>query len=86
MSLWQYNAWCEAHQDRIYDQLSLEVQAAYLGAYWGAWTKTPKKSLASVLKSLRPKREAKRKPIDADKVREDFRKAEELRKNGWYQE
>ena len=86
MSLWQYNAWCEAYLDRIYDQLSLKVQAAYLGAYWNSWTKGPKKSLPSVLRSLRPKKEAKRKPIDIDKVREDFRKVEELRKNGWYQE
>lgn len=87
MPLWQYNAWCEAYQDRIKDQLCLHVQAAYLGAYWGSASKH-KRSLSTVLREIRGKKKSKaqRVSIDLEKTREAFRQYEELKKYGYYTE
>jgi hypothetical protein len=84
MDLWEYNAWSEAWQERVADDLSLQIQAAYYGAYWNGWTKGHKKTLQQVLKSLRTqKRKNNSKPIDVNKVAEELKQAEELAKNGW---
>ena len=84
MELWQYNAWCEAYQDKIIDTLSIQVQAEYLGAYWSGFSKH-KKSLNSVLESLRPKKKLnmKKEPINVINVSEQFRQMEELKLYGW---
>ena len=84
MELWQYNAYCEAYQDRMIDDLSIQIQAAYLGAYWSGWSKH-KKSLRSVLDSLRRKKvtHTKKEPIDVEKISEQFRQMEELKSYGW---
>ena len=82
MSFWQYNAWCEAYQSRMADQLSVQVQAAYLGAYWGGASKN-KKSLKSVLNAIQKgTQKHKRKKIKVDEVAERFRQFEELQKYG----
>lgn len=84
MELWQYNAWCEAYQDKIIDTLSIQVQAEYLGAYWSGFSKH-KKSLNSVLESLRPKKKlnTKKEPINVTNVSKQFRQMEELKLYGW---
>ena len=84
MELWQYNAWCEAYKDRSVDVLAIQIQAAYLGAYWNGFNKH-KKSLESVLKSLRKEKlnKAKKEPIDVDKISEQFRQMEELKIYGY---
>lgn len=88
MDLWQYNAWCEAYQDKIVDALSIQVQAAYLGAYWGGFSKH-KKSLTQVLDSLRKRKvnkTTKKKPINVEKISEQFRQMEELKLYGYTKE
>lgn len=88
MELWQYNAWCEAYQDKIVDTLSIQVQAAYLGAYWSGFSKH-KKSLNQVLDSLRKRKvnkATKKKPIDVEKISEQFRQMEELKVYGYTKE
>lgn len=84
MELWQYNAWCEAYQDRITDNLTVQIQAHYLGAYWSGFS-NHKKSLKQVLDSLRKKKvnKTKKKPIDVDKLSEQFRQMEELKLYGY---
>lgn len=82
MSLWQYNAWCEAHMAKVRDTLSIQIQAAWLGAYWSSAAKH-KKSLKSVLKIIQKQdTEEKRKPINMKEVVEMFRQFEELQKYG----
>ena len=82
MSFWQYNAWCEAYRARMSDSLALQIQAAYLGAYWNGASKH-KKSLQSVLKSLtKEDLKKKRKPINVKEIAEQFRQFEELQKYG----
>lgn len=89
MSFWQFNAYCEAFQDRQIDSLSLQIQAAYYNAYWNSAAKH-KKSLMSVLKSLRNKSNSnktkKREPIDVESVSRKFRQMEELKEYGWTKE
>ena len=83
MELWQYNAWCEAYRARQDDELVIQVQAAYLCAYWNGFSKH-KKSLDSVLRSIQKKhKKIKREPIDLEKVSEEFNKMEDLRRNGY---
>jgi hypothetical protein len=85
MELWQYNAWCEAYKDRQTDNLVIQIQAEYLGAYWNGFSKH-KKSLNSVINSIqRRNKKVVRKPIDVQKVSDDFRMMEELKQNGWTQ-
>lgn len=86
MSFWQYNAWCEAYRDKQLDNLSLQVQAAYYGAYWSSATKH-KKSLRQVLDNINKgrTRKTKRVPIDYEKVNSEFKQVEEIRKYGWTQ-
>lgn len=85
MELWQYNAWCEAYKCRMSDDLVIQIQAAYLGAYWGGFSKH-KKSLESVIKSINrgnERRKSKLKPIDTDSISKQFMQMEELKQNGW---
>ncbi len=84
MELWQYNAWCEAYQDKLIDTLSIQVQAEYLGAYWSGFSKH-KKTLKSVLDSLRRRKvnKTKKEPIDVQKISEQFRQMEELKLYGY---
>lgn len=84
MDLWQYNAWCEAYQDKIIDNLTIQIQAAYLNAYWSGFSKH-KKSLDSVLKSLRKDKvnKAKKEPINVKEISEQFRQMEELKLYGY---
>lgn len=87
MSLWQYNAWCEAYRKRKQDELAIQVQAAYYCAYWNSGAKH-KRSLSSVLKQiLRSDRKTKKgPPLDIDAVRKKFRQLEELRTYGYTKE
>ena len=80
MSLWQYNAWCEAHRQRARDNLCLQVQAAYYGAYWNSKVKH-KRSLKSVLKELQgsKKKHKKGPPLDLDEARKIFKRLEEIK-------
>lgn len=85
MELWQYNAWCEAFKCKKNDELVIQIQAAYLGAYWGGFSKH-KKSLESVIKSIGREnsyKKSKRKPIDIDSISKQFIQMEELKQNGW---
>ena len=81
MALWQYNAWCEAHKLRIKDDLSLQIQAAYYGAYWNSKAKH-KRSLKSVLKELqgssKKRKKAQGPPLDVAEARRIFKRLEEI--------
>lgn len=83
MSLWQFNAFAEAFKLRVNDQLSLQLQSAYMGAYWGAMTSKPKKSLKSVLDQLTRHENKQRVPIDVQSVSEQFKQIEEIQKYGY---
>lgn len=87
MDLWQYNAWCEAYKLKVSDTLSIQVQAAYMSAYWNGFNKH-KKSLNDVLKAINSEnnKKFKRKPIDVDKISEQFKQMEELKHYGWTKE
>ena len=88
MELWQYNAWCEAYKCRVSDELVIQVQAAYLGAYWSGFSKH-KKSLESVIKSItrgNEHKKSKKKPINIDTVSNQFRQMEELKVYGYTKE
>ena len=85
MELWQYNAWCEAYRCKVTDDLVIQVQAAYLGAYWSSFSKH-KKSLESVIKTItrnNSRKKSKREPIDMNSVSKQFMQMEELKYNGW---
>ena len=84
MELWQYNAWCEAYKLRKSDELAIQVQAAYMCAYWSGVGKH-KKSLGEVLKNIQIENNKKfnRKPIDVKKISEEFKQMEELKHYGW---
>lgn len=85
MELWQYNAWCEAYKCRMSDELVIQIQAAYLGAYWSGFSKH-KKSLESVIRSINRGNEhkkSKKKPINIDSISRQFEQMEELKQNGW---
>lgn len=85
MTMWQYNAWTEAFQEKKVDELAIQIQGAFMAAYWSSAAKH-KKSLNSVLDSIRAplrKRKAKNVPIDLAKVEEQFRAYEELKSSGW---
>lgn len=83
MSLWQYNAYCEAYRVRQNDELALQIQAAYMCAYWSGFTKGPKKTLDSVLHDIRVKHHTAPKPIDYTSVDKEFQQAEDLKTHGW---
>lgn len=80
MSLWQYNAWCEAHKLKVKDDLSLQLQAAYYGAYWNSGAKH-KRSLKSVLRELQGSKRKHKKgpPLDLDEARKIFQRLEEIK-------
>lgn len=83
MDLWQYNAWCESYKLRISDELAIQVQAAYMCAYWNGFNKH-KKSLSDVLKSIqKDDKHYSKKPIDLKKVSDEFNRMEELKNYGW---
>lgn len=84
--MWQYNAWSSAYRDKMRDALAVQIQASYLGAYWGSASKN-KKSLQSVLKGLHEPvhaRKEKKKIVFAEASR-PFKQFEELTKNGYTQ-
>lgn len=78
MTLWQYNAWCEAYQLRIKDDLSLQLQAAYYNAYWNSKAKH-KRSLKSVLRELLGSKKKKAPPLDVAAARQIFKQLEEIK-------
>lgn len=86
MTLWQYNAWTEAYREREIDELAIQIQGAFMGAYWNS-AAHHKKSLNSVLENIRaPLRKNKKvvkAPIDLTKVEEQFAAYEELKNSGW---
>ena len=80
MSLWQYNAWCEAYQMRIKDELSLQIQAAYYNAYWNSGAKH-KRSLKSVLRELQGPQKGRKggPPLDVAAARQTFQRLKEIK-------
>jgi hypothetical protein len=86
MELWQYNAWGDAFRDKQIDKLAIQIQAEYLGAYWGGLSNKRKKSLDAVLSAIHKKKpkHVKREPIDVEAIEKDFQRLEELKANGWY--
>lgn len=85
MTFWQYNAYCKAHQLRAKDQLAIQVQAAYLEAYWNSATKH-KKSLAQMIQQIYQDGDVVRKPINfkaAEKDFESFEQIKELQEKGY---
>lgn len=82
MDLWQYNAYSQAWKLRTRDALAIELQGAWMAAYWSS-SKKHKLSLKKVLKKLEAKDQVERKPIDKKKVEDAFRQFEEIQKYGW---
>lgn len=80
MTLWQYNAWCEAYGQRVRDDLALQIQAAYYNAYWNSAAKH-KRSLKSVLKELQSSKKKRKKgpPLDVNAARRAFAQLEEIK-------
>lgn len=80
MTLWQYNAWCEAFQLKVKDDLALQIQAAYYGAYWNSAAKH-KRSLKSVLKELQGSKKKRKKgpPLDVDEAKRIFQRLKEIK-------
>ena len=80
MTLWQYNAWCEAYQQRVKDDLTLQVQAAYYCAYWNGGSKH-KRSLKSVLREIQGSKKKRKKgpPLDVAEAKRIFQRLEEIK-------
>lgn len=80
MTLWQYNAWCEAYQLKVKDDLSLQIQAAYYSAYWNSRAKH-KRSLKSVLKELQGSKKKRKKgpPLDVEAAKQIFQRLKEIK-------
>ena len=80
MSLWQYNAWCDAYQLRVKDDLSLQVQAAHYCAYWNSAAKH-KRSLKSVLKEIQGSKRKHKKgpPLDVAAAKRAFQRLKEIK-------
>lgn len=85
-TLEQFNAFSFGAQLKKLDDMASLLQGAYYTAYWSGGSKH-KKSLKSVLRSLYAHVEKKkREPIDFEKVDKEFKRLEDLKKHGWYQE
>lgn len=82
MPLWMYNAYSEGFLLRQKDTLALQIQSAYMNAYWSSDTKH-KKSLEQVLNRIYKERKADKKPIDVKALEKDFSRMEDIRTNGW---
>ena len=82
MDLWQYNAYSQAWEIRTRDALAIEIQGAWMAAYWSSGAKH-KKSLKSVLKGLEVREELPREPINKEEVEKTFKQFEEIQKYGW---
>lgn len=82
MDLWQYNAYSQAWEARTRDALAIEIQGAWMTAYWSSGAKH-KMSLKKVLKRLEMKEELPREPIDKAAVEKAFKQFEEIQKYGW---
>ena len=83
MPLWMYNAYSEGFLLKQKDELALQIQSAYMGAYWNSALKH-KKSLQDVIdKIYRDKRKIDRKPIDVKALEKEFKTMEDIRNNGW---
>ena len=64
---------------RVRDDLSLQIQAAYYGAYWNSGAKH-KRTLKSVLKEIQGSRKRNRKkvpPLDIAEARRVFQRLKE---------
>lgn len=83
MPLWMYNAYNDGVMLKQQDELALQVQAAYMCAYWGSETKH-KKSLSQIIDSIYTNKKKKEyKPIDVKALEKEFKMMEDLRTNGW---
>lgn len=82
MTLWQYNAYSEAKELAVQDELCLKVQAAFYNAYWNSGKKH-KKTLKQVIDAIRNDPYKEVVPIDIDALAKEFKQAEELRTYGW---
>lgn len=65
---------------RVKDDLALQIQAAYYGAYWNSAAKH-KRSLKSVLKELQGSKKKRRKgpPLDVDEAKRIFQRLKEIK-------
>ncbi len=77
MSIWQYNAWCDAHRGRQRDLLAISLQGAYYTAYYTNEGRRAK-PLSVILDSILKEDRVKEKPIDVKKVEGLFKDFEEL--------
>lgn len=84
MDLWQFNAYSVAWKARMRDVLAIEIQGAWLNAYWNS-SKKHKMSLRKVLRELEDKQETEKPKIDKVEVEKTFKQFEELQKYGWTQ-
>ena len=82
MDFWQFNAYSLAWEAQKRDQLAIEIQGAWMNAYWSGTSKH-KKSLKQVLKALEQREELPREPVDKVAVEKQFKQFEELQKYGW---
>ena len=86
MSIWQFNAYSQAWKARNRDALAIEIQGAWMTAYWSSRVKH-KKSLQSVLRGLQEseKDNAPRQKIDKKAAENLFKQFEEIKAYGWTQ-
>lgn len=82
MDVWQYNAYSQAWEQRTRDALAIEIQGAWMAAYWSSGKKH-KISLKNVLKKLSGEKKKTQKPMDRQKVDKTFKQFEEILKYGW---
>lgn len=82
MEFWQFNAYTEAWEKRIRDSLAIELQGAWMTAYWSS-DKKHKVSLKKVLKDLSGEEERPREKINKKEAESAFRQFEEIMKYGW---
>ena len=85
MEVWQYNAYTEAWHKRISDVLAVELQGAWMTAYWSSERKH-KVSLKKVLKELTPEEDRPREKINKKEVENSFRQFEEILNHGYFAE
>lgn len=83
MDIWQFNAYSQAWKIRTRDALAIEIQGAWMTAYWCNPHAKHKVSLKKVLKGLTEDEELPREKINKQEVEKQFRQFEELQKYGW---
>ena len=82
MDLWQFNAYSQAWEARTKDALAIQVQGAWMTAYWSSTIKH-KVSLKKVLKDLVAGEELPREKVDKQAAEKAFKQFEEIQKYGW---